>query len=474
MTRLRTRAWLGLAALGAVVVACIGPEAFGCTDSAQCRLDNAVGVCEPERYCSYPDDACDSNRRFERYAPGALAGACVDVDVVDGSTGRDGDSESETTTADDAAESETGNDPCVRFDAIAAGLLHTCARDTDGDLWCWGANIWGQLGSSAVDFQIEPTRVPGIGPVAAFDTSEHTCALQVDGDAFCWGRNDEGQVRWDGGGMRVESPIQVQDVPGTINNLSVGHATTCASVDDKLYCWGSLLDNPNIAPTEVPGVQQRLVAMSSGRAHSCGVSKDGVAGCWGEDLLGQLGDGGGQGNGEAVTVQFTGMGRVERIDAGNDHTCAVFADDTGQAGVRCWGDNTFGQTGLLIPSPVEFPHTPIGGLVGSQYPALAAGAKHACVWSVDDGLSCWGDNEKGQANWDTSVEFQDGPNAVALPFGETPAVVALAAGNVHTCALREDGTVDCWGCNMNGQLGDPDRQCTSGDALTTRVCAVNP
>lgn len=458
------RDW-GLAALVGTAAACIGPQPFACTDDAQCRLDGAEGWCEAERFCSYPDEGCDSRRRFESEAPGELGGECVEL----GGTSDDGGSEG--SGSDASGSSDTGvSDECVAFDMVHGGVRHTCARDVEGELWCWGENLFGQQGPPRTNFIVEPKKVEGIGRVTAFDTSDHTCALDEDDDLYCWGRNESGQVDPTSQLPVLEDPRMGTEVPGTIHSFATGLETTCASVDSEVYCWGKILGNPGVAATSIPGIDEPIVAMQAGRAHACGLTEDGRALCWGEDEQGQLGDGGGIGSGEAVQVQFLEEGTVLALDVGSDHACALFEGQDGPQ-VRCWGDNSVNQTGLLVGATVPFPHTPVGSLVGGQYGSIATGIGHSCVWAGDEGLFCWGDNSAGQGQWDASMDWLAGPNAVALPLQTSSEIAMLSGGGGHTCVLQADGTLDCWGCNTWGQLGAEPRGCELDDVVTVRVCA---
>ncbi len=463
---------LGAAAITATLAACIGPQPFACESDDQCRLDGRRGSCEPERFCSYPDGECESGMRFEAYAAGALAGRCVELSEA-GSSGSGDSSGSEA--GSDESTGTTGGDGCLAFDMVGAGLLHTCARDTDGFLWCWGSNLTSQLGqgSPVVDFIVEPTRIEGPGRVVAFDGSRHTCAINEDNELWCWGYNDDGQSDWADTEIRIEEPRIIEAPAGTLNSVATGDTATCVSLDDAVYCWGTLLGSAGVMPTPIPGVDEPLVAMAGGRAHACGLTADGRVLCWGEDDLGQLGDGAGIGSGEAVPVDFIADGVVRSLAVGDDHSCAVFEAD-GTQSVRCWGANGNGETGLLLESQVPFPHTAIGGLAGGEYIGVAAGAAHGCAATKAGELHCWGDNSVGQADWQSGALIP-GPNAVMLPFGDAPPTVALSAGSGHTCALRSDGTLDCWGCNEWGQLGGEPRQCREDgdddDAVTVRICA---
>lgn len=441
----RIGAWVGFALTASL--ACIRPQAFPCEEDDQCELDGAKGVCVEPGFCAYPDDDCDSGRRFEPNAD-EVAGECVEP----------------------GGDTDTGGaDACVPMTAVAAGQAHTCSLDGEGEVWCWGSNTLGALGGPITSFMVEPTRVEGLPAIESISVSGHTCVLDVDRALWCWGDNQFGQVDWDSNAVRIEEPLQL-DLGVEVESFAAGVTATCASSGGEVVCWGTVLGQ-RVTPTIIPGVDEPLVQMVAGTSHACGRTADGRAACWGEDNLGQLGDGGGMGTGAAVEVAFLEEGRVVDLAADADHTCALFENDAGQS-VFCWGSNTQGQLGLMIESPIPQPHTAVGSFIEGAFQSVAAGVAHSCVLTGDGELHCWGNNDFGQGNFDTTSTWVEGPNLVTPPFEAMPAPVAVSAGAAHTCLLREGGVVDCWGCNMWGQLGTEPRTCEGEDIVTGRVCAV--
>lgn len=182
--------------------------------------------------------------------------------------------------------------------------------------------------------------------------------------------------------------------------------------------------------------------LSAGKAHTCGLKADGTAWCWGDNAAGQLGDSTSEPRLTPVRVgELTG---IVAIAAGTQHSCAI--DDQGHG--WCWGDNGLGQLGDTTIMPSSTP-VPVSGLGDAL--TLAAGANHTCATTTEHQAYCWGDNASGQLG-DGGTTGQQTATPVAIGAGLTSAKT-ITAGGQHSCAVREDDTVWCWGDNGQGQLG---------------------
>jgi alpha-tubulin suppressor-like RCC1 family protein len=189
-------------------------------------------------------------------------------------------------------------------------------------------------------------------------------------------------------------------------------------------------------------------AISAGGSHTCAVARGGLIECWGSNSAGQLGRE--TQKDRTFPVAVTGLPGASAIAAGGSFTCAR----TSAGELECWGD---GQT----------PHG-----VASGVAAVAAGAAHACALTSAGGVECWGDNRFGQLGDGTRTR-RVGPVGVS---GLSGGVIAVTAGEGHTCALSSSGAVKCWGENDHGQLGDgsnSDRSLpVSVSGLTSGVAAI--
>ena len=292
--------------------------------------------------------------------------------------------------------------------AISAGDSHTCAV-AGGRAYCWGRNWAGQLGNNSTTDSDVPVPVDTSGVLTGTVTSIgagrfHTCAV-AGGEAFCWGDNSSGQLG--------RSSIIGSDVPvavdtsgvltGTVSSISSGAFHTCATADDEAFCWGDnssgQLGDGSTTTSDVPvavdtsGVLTGTVSsISSGAFHTCATADD-KAFCWGDNTYGPLGNGSTTSSDVPVAVDTSGVftGTVAAIDAGFGVTCAV-----SDGWAYCWGDNRFGQLGdnSTTQSEVPVPVDTNGALTG-PVTSISGGDFHTCA--VGGGkASCWGGNGSGQ------------------------------------------------------------------------------
>jgi len=288
-----------------------------------------------------------------------------------------------------------------------------------------------------------------VTPIALAVGAGHTCVFYSDRSIRCTGQNNQGEVG-NGGWTNVYEPALVS---GTVNpaTLLTGMEHTCTLVaDGRLQCWGSnytgqLGDGTfggfAVAPQFVQNVTNAIKAVPGGW-FTCAMLPDHTAQCWGRNQDGQLG------NGDATTdTSLPGpvlnLGPVADLVAGGYHTCALMGDGT----AKCWGRNGRGQVGDgTVDTPITQPHT-VSGLTTAA--ALSLGTYHTCALLQNGSVQCWGQSDWGQIG------------APGQAFSATPVTVAgigsavgLATGFMNTCAALADGTVWCWGHNDFGQLGD--------------------
>ncbi len=245
--------------------------------------------------------------------------------------------------------------------------------------------------------------------------------------------------------------------------VTAGTYYNCALMKSGgVKCWGQnhvgQLGNGSTAnsvvPVDVSGLTSAAIAIDAGDYHTCAVLDTGGVMCWGWNPDGQLGDGSTGDRHTAVNVSGLSTGAVA-IGCGGNHSCAVL----GSGALKCWGRNTFGQLGN-------------GGTGDSSVPADVSGLSsgvigtcmdehHTCALMDGGGVKCWGWNHVGQLG-DTTTNTRYTPVDVAA-LGSS--AVAVSCGIHHNCALLDTGAIQCWGWNSQGQLGDNTR--------TNRTVAVS-
>ena len=209
----------------------------------------------------------------------------------------------------------------------------------------------------------------------------------------------------------------------------------CASAASPVPVTPPLPATTPLPTSSSPPVSPAITAIAAGRDHTCALTSDGGVKCWGSNGSGQLGNGTTTDSSNPVDVSGLASG-IAAIAAGAFHTCAL---ESG-GGVKCWGANESAASNV----PVY-----VSGLA-SGISAIAAGDIHTCALTSGGGVKCWGANYSGQLGA-LSPTVSNVPVDVS---GLTSGVSAIAAGEIHTCALTSGGGVKCWGNGTYGQLGN--------------------
>jgi len=330
---------------------------------------------------------------------------------------------------------------------VASRSYHSLAVKSDGTVWAWGWNDLGQLGdgTKGVDRSL-PVPVSGLtGVVGVAAGTAHSLAVKSNGTLWAWGGNFYGQL---GDGTTTDrlTPVPVQGLTGVMGVATGNSHVLAVKSDGTLWAWGyngygQLGDGTttdSLTPKPVSGLTG-VVAVAAGEYHSLAVKSDGTLWAWGNNNSGQLGDG----TNTARSTPMPVLTDVVGVAAGSYHSLAVKSDGT----LWAWGLNFQGQlgsgttTGHLTPKQVPN----LTGVV-----AVAAGNYHSLAIKSDGMLWSWGSNSSGQLGDGTTSPSRSVPLPVSLPGG----VVAMDAGSSHSLAVKSDGTLWSWGSNSRGQLGD--------------------
>ena len=330
---------------------------------------------------------------------------------------------------DDAAHTDAGDSgdaslmPEPPMTTAVTAFEHSCAIK-DGHLYCWGDNRKLQLGLGDREIRATPTPVAersAFLEVCAGDS--HTCALRSDGVVLCWGDNFNGEL-----GVGDNDP---RDRPTPVGDMHFA----------KLACWANL---------------------------SCAIGLEGKLFCWGDNFEGQMGQNDPAGSPDhslptAVAPELT----FREVAVGQGHVCAI----TAVGELYCWGRNTDQQLGTL-PEQAQV-RSPTLVDPDRRYRKVTAGMVHTCAIERSGQLFCWGRNYSGQLGLGA-----DDNTVIGVPtqVGTEGDYTTVRASWFHTCAVRSNGFLSCWGRNIEGQLGlsdldqrsVPTRVGTSADCATWR------
>jgi alpha-tubulin suppressor-like RCC1 family protein len=345
--------------------------------------------------------------------------------------------------------------------ALAAGQTHNCALIASGRAYCWGDNQSGELGDGSTVARNVAVPVAGGLTFAKLTVgAAHSCGLTAAGELYCWGSNFWGEL---GDGSAVSRSTPVRAAPGlTFTQAVAGSSLTCGlTAAGEVYCWGFKLGSNSFTIWSVEKVSAGITFRSlyAGGSTVCGVDDSSVARCMGGvyDLTGVAG-----GPGFHWAPQQAPFPSATSVASNILSTCAL--DGAGKA--FCWGDNSFATLGNGTTDPVSGVATVVGGHVFSS---LVAGYDFFCGMPTTTGpIYCWGNNNgliAPIANQNFKIAT---PTAQSLPASIS--FTTLAAGIAHMCGITTTASVQCWGSNYSGQLGDGTPIAT--DLKTTPVAVI--
>lgn len=336
---------------------------------------------------------------------------------------------------------------------VAAGALHTLARKTDGSLWVWGANNYGQLGIGSAASPNTPVQLGADQDWVHVATGDfHSVALKTDGSLWAWGDNSSGQLGDDSTTAR-SLPVQIGSDKNWATVAAGGRQTAALQSDGSLWMWGT--HNESKVPKQL-GRDTRWVNVAVGALHAVALQTDGSLWGWGRNSTGQLGDD--KNFGSFGFNQFTST--PARI--GNDFNWAIVA--AGTSGKFCficypghtlaiktdgtlwaWGDNLYGQLG---DGSTTDRRSPVQIGTDKNWAQVSTAPKHSFAIKADGSLWAWGENKSGQLG-DGSTTARTSP----VQIGTNKNWVEVAAGTSHTIGRQSNGNLYAVGYGEAGQLG---------------------
>ena len=444
--------------------------------------------------------------------------------------------------------------------SISAGNNHMLALTTGGDVYAWGANDDGQLASNrTARLEVRPLKVSALTQVVAVSAYGSTSAAVAGGNVWLWGRAVTRSVpaRMTGAVQSGETPIgvvigldagitvlsnrtmRVWSMSPSLTSSSAivarsdgspltgvvrvaGDDTTFYAVTDDGQAWkfggavaekitlpGSVAaadvaagrgqvawvsaagamfmqgDNTfgQLGISIVSGVTTALSqvqnisnarAVAASRYHTVASTTAGKSFAWGYNAFGELGSGARQYVSEPLHA--IDLGSYALVSPGRKHTLglASVSPSTGAGALYAWGSNENGQAGasLFLTSTIA---TPGRVLSGTQFIDASAGNAHSAAVAEDGSVYTFGSNAQGQLGSGTF-----GGQAQPAKISGVSAVRAIAAGARSTHALTADGQIYSWGNNSSAQLGtgtadssaSPVRTLAPGSARYTAVVAA--
>jgi alpha-tubulin suppressor-like RCC1 family protein len=297
-----------------------------------------------------------------------------------------------------------------------------CGRTSSGDAFCWS------------NYGTTPNRFAQTLTFSDLKMSEsgYGCGVATDGNSYCWGENASGQLG--DGTTQSRAEISTAVIGGhAFKSVVVGRFHSCGlTAAGEAYCWGANTPPPSyggtyvtlgtgdtttaVIPTPSP-VAGRLVfaQLAAAMRHTCGITVDGEAYCWGSNMYGELGDG--TQTNRSVPVAVATSLRFTAISVDASHTCAI--STSGAA--YCWGNNTSGALGvdtaeLMSCGNVRFgcSRTPVAVQGSLRFVRISVGLSFSCGVATTGRLYCWGANGAGQLG-DGSTMDRSTPMPVARP-----------------------------------------------------------
>jgi len=327
----------------------------------------------------------------------------------------------------------------------------------------------------------QPGQSPRIAQISGGGGS--FCAVRDDQTAICWGRNDAAQLgaghtmnmgnSGSSNGLHLGQSLEI----GPVQHITMGIKNACAvKASGAVVCWGScttgiacgpnqglLGDSPGELAELVPlELGKGVVSIAVGEFHAVAIRQDGSAVAWGENSYGQLGMGpGNMPSPWDSDLSQTSMGFTDKIVAaavGMYHTCIVRQNGA----VTCLGNNFLAQLGSgdwsdFGASAGDLAQLDDRSVNVGPVVSLVSADFMTCAVRADAAVICWGDSSDARSH-----TFANGAGTFGgLPGDLTPESSSAVGGSfvrvylssTHTCALRVDGAVRCWGANPFGELG---------------------
>ena len=344
----------------------------------------------------------------------------------------------------------------TNWTAVACGATYSLALRADGTLWGWGFNGSGQLGKGDQKERDAPVRVGSATnwTAVACGPDDHSLALRSDGTLWAWGDDQYGQL---GLGSADGSPHHTPTRVGTASDwvaVSCGGGSSFAlRSDGSLWAWGRNVDgvlglgdtSDRYAPVRV-GTANEWTAVSGGVGFTIALRSDGSLWAWGTNDFGKLGLGGADHLAHPTPTRVGTAGTWTAIAAGRASSLALRSDGS----LWSWGRNAWGGLGL---GHTPGRHAPVRIGTATTWTAVASGGDFSLALQSNGSLRAWGRNVEGELGLGTTAG-RNVPAALPSAAGRWALQGArLACGHDHSVVIAADGSLWAWGDDYNGELG---------------------
>jgi alpha-tubulin suppressor-like RCC1 family protein len=356
---------------------------------------------------------------------------------------------------------------------VAAGYNHYLALKPDGRVLAWGDNYHGQLGTGDKEDRITPVLVQGLSNIISIQSGYyHNLALRSDGTVWSWGYNYYGQLGI-GNTTGQSSPVQIVTLNNIVAIAAGSYHSLALQEDGTVWAWGRCYYENSSNKTQPVKVStlSNVVAIAAGYYHSLALKADGSIWSWGRNYDGQLGNG--NTTHQYTPIQVGTLNNIISISAGYYHSMALHSDGT----IISWGYNRYGQLGngnktdQYSPVQVQNISTAIdiecsayqsfarlsdGSLMAwgeqyTEYPQPAQNMDDIVDWSGSLNLTMSLTTSGNIKIWDRYPDNQIPVFKEAMP--DSHKIRDISSGPEKTCVAYKDGTVWCWGDNIDGLFG---------------------
>lgn len=346
--------------------------------------------------------------------------------------------------------------------AITGGLSHSLLLQSNGSVWSFGSNAYGQLGNNqggdadaeVVDIAVH---VDGLKNISSIDSGwVYSLALTSDGFVYAWGDNTYGQIADTKGapGIYSTSPVLITELSDIISISSGASHSLALQNSGVVYAWGQnqygQLGKKPLSQTEIqtyPVVVKAIdfvTAISAGGNHSLALIGDGSVWSWGDNTYGQLGYGSYKSGFTPKKSPF--LKEIIAIDAGENFSMALKQDGS----VLVWGENSYwqlGKYGSNSSTPIELNLKTSKKIYAKK---ISAGNSHALLLDSDGAVWSWGRNNFGQSACGTANK-----NCKLQIIKDIPKSLSIFATSDGSFLKDQTGSIWAWGKNNDAQLGEP-------------------